>query len=232
MAVNFIDRQRELQQLQTLAGAPPGPVILTGRRRVGKSFLLRVALTGDRVVYFQAEEQPRPLQLAAFARECSQLVGGAPLAFATWEDAFSFLDGQAKRDGALVAVLDEFQYLAYEDAGLVSAVQKWWDRLDREGTPVLLVLSGSALTFMAGLLSGQKPTHGRSVFRPVLQPLNYRDAADFAPKSLSPVELVERYAVLGGTPEYQRWAGARALGEILRDVVLSPDGPCTATPNT
>lgn len=38
--------------------------------------MLRVALSGDRVVYFQAEEQPLPLQLAAFARECSELVGG------------------------------------------------------------------------------------------------------------------------------------------------------------
>ena len=230
MAIEIVDRERELRQLRALAGAPPGLVILTGRRRVGKSFLLRVALTGDRVVHFQAEEQPRPLQLAAFARECSPLVGGAPLAFATWEDAFSFLDGQAKQDGSLVAVLDEFQYLADEDAGLVSAIQKWWDRWDHENTPVLLVLSGSALTFMVGLLSGQEPTHGRSVWRPVLQPLDYRDASEFAPRGLSPVELVERYAVLGGTPQYQRWAGARPLGEILRDVILSPDAPLHRDP--
>ncbi len=230
VTIKIVDRQRELQQLQTLAASPPGLAILSGRRRVGKSFLLRVALTGDRVVHFQAEEQPRSLQLAAFARECAHLVGGAPLSFASWEDAFAFLDAQAKRDGALVAVLDEFQYVAYEDSGLVSAVQKWWDRWDHENTPILLVLSGSALTFMAGLLSGQKPTHGRSVFRPVLQPLNYRDAAAFAPKDLSPIDLVERYSVLGGTPQYQRWASARPLKEILRDVILSPDAPLHRDP--
>jgi AAA+ ATPase superfamily predicted ATPase len=230
MAVKTINRQREISQLQGLAGAPPGLVILSGRRRVGKSFLLRVALTGDRVVHFQAEEQPRPLQLAAFARECSELVAGAPLAFGSWEDAFSFLDGQAKSAGPLVTILDEFQYLAQRDAGLVSAVQKWWDRWDHENTPILLVLSGSALTFMAGLLSGAKPTHGRSVYRPFLQPLDYRDAAAFAPKSSSPVELVERYAVLGGTPQYQRWAGDRPLGKVIRDVILSPDAPLHRDP--
>ncbi len=230
MAVKTIDRRREIRQLQTLAAAPPGLVILSGRRRVGKSFLLRVALTGDRVVHFQAEEQPRPLQLAAFARECTELVGGAPPAFGSWEDAFAFLDAQAKRDGALVVVLDEFQYLAYRDEGLVSSVQKWWDRWDHESTPVLLVLSGSALAFMAGLLSGQKPTHGRSVFRPLLHPLDYRDASEFAPKGLSASELVERYAVLGGTPQYQRWAGDRPLKKILRDVILSPDAPLHRDP--
>ena len=230
MAVKIIDREREIDQLHALAGSPPGLVILSGRRRVGKSFLLRVALTGDRVVYFQAEEQPRPLQLAAFARECSELVAGAPLAFNSWEDAFAFLDGQAKSSGPLVALLDEFQYLAARDPGLVSAVQKWWDRWDHENTPILLVLSGSALTFMAGLLSGTRPTHGRSVYRPLLQPLDYRDAAAFAPKGSTPIEKIEHYAVVGGTPQYQRWAGDRPLGRVIRDVILSPDAPLHRDP--
>lgn len=230
MAVKIIDREREIAQLQALAASPPGLVILSGRRRVGKSFLLRVGLTGDRVVHFQAEEQPLLLQLAAFARECADLVAGAPLAFGSWEDAFTFLDGQANSTGALVVVLDEFQYLAARDPGLVSAVQKWWDRWDHENTPIVLVLSGSALTFMAGLLSGAKPTHGRSVYRPLLQPLDYRDAAAFAPKAATPIELIERYAVVGGTPQYQRWAGERPLGQVVRHVILSPDAPLNRDP--
>ena len=230
MAVRIIDRQREIAQLQALAASPPGLVVLSGRRRVGKSFLLRVALTGERVVYFQAEEQPQPLQLAALARECAELVGGAPLAFADWEAAFAFLDGQAKGQGPLVVALDEFQYLAARDAGLVSTVQKWWDRWDHENTPILLVLSGSALTFMAELLSGARPTHGRSAYRPLLQPLDYRDAAAFAPKRATPIELIERYAVIGGTPQYQRWAGERPLGQVIRDVILSPDAPLHRDP--
>lgn len=230
MPARIIDRQREIVQLRGLAATPPGLVILSGRRRVGKSFLLRVALTGDRVVYFQAEEQPLPLQLAAFARECSEFVGGAPLAFSDWEAALSFLDVQARTQGALVVALDEFQYLTARDPGLVSAVQKWWDRWDHENTPVLLVLSGSALTFMAGLLSGTKPTHGRSVYRPLLRPFDYRDAAAFAPKGASASELIERYAVVGGTPQYQRWAGERPLGQVIRDVILSPDAPLHRDP--
>jgi AAA+ ATPase superfamily predicted ATPase len=230
VAHRVIDRQREIAQLQALASAPPGLVILSGRRRVGKSFLLRVALNGDRVVYFQAEEQPLPLQLAAFARVCSELVGGAPLAFPDWEAVFSFLDAQAKAQGPLVVAFDETQYLAARDPGLVSAIQKWWDRWDHEDTPILLVLSGSALAFMAGLLSGSKPTHGRSVYRPLLQPLDYRDAAAFALKGSSPVELIERYAVIGGTPQYQRWAGERPLGQVIRDVILSPDAPLHRDP--
>lgn len=230
MSDTVVDRQREIEQLQALAAAPPALVILTGRRRVGKSFLLRVALAGDRVVYFQAEQQPRSLQLDAFARECGRLLGGAPLAFGSWEDAFAFLDAQAAREGRLTVVLDEFQYLGYQDEGLVSAVQKWWDRWDFERTPILLVLSGSALTFMSGLLSGDRPTHGRSGYRPLLQPLTYRDAAAFAAAGSTSVELIQRYAVLGGTPQYQRWADSRPLAEVLREVILPPDAPLHRDP--
>jgi hypothetical protein len=92
----------------------------------------------------------------------------------------------------LVVVLDEFQYLAQSSAGLDTLVQRWWDTWDHQDTPVTLVLCGSALSFMAGLLEGTQGTHGRSVFRPVLQPLNFRDAAAFAPAGATVVELVER----------------------------------------
>lgn len=231
MAARIVDREREIKQLEGFAASPPALVILSGRRRIGKSFLLRVALKGERVLGFQAEQKPAPLQLTDFARECSRLLPGSPpLAFASWEDAFAFIDAQAQAGGPLVCVLDEFQYLAQSTDGLDTVVQKWWDRWDHNDTPVLLVLSGSALSFMEGLLKGSQGTHGRSVYRPLLQPLNFRDAAAFAPKGASPIELVERYAVLGGTPQYQRWAGDRPLRDVLREVVLPTDAPLHRDP--
>jgi len=229
VASRVVDRQREIEQLRSYAAAPPALVVLSGRRRVGKSFLLRVALTGDRVVSLQAEQKPAPLQLGDFARECSRLLPGSPpLAFADWEAAFRFVHAQAEAGGPLVVVLDEFQYLAQNTDGLDTIVQKWWDRWDHEGMPVMLVLSGSALSFMEGLL--KTGTHGRSVFRPLLQPLDFRDAASFAPKAAGPIELIERYAVLGGTPQYQRWAGDRPLRDVLREVVLPTDAPLHSDP--
>lgn len=231
MPVRIVNRESEIAQLQAIVASPPGLVILSGRRRVGKSFLLRVALDGARVVHFQAEEQPLALQLEAFARECGELVAGAPLAFSSWEDAFAFLDRQVAVGGPVVVVLDEFQYLAYRDQGLVSGIQKWWDRWDHENTPIVLVLSGSALSFMSGLLSGGRPTHGRSAYRPLVRPLDYRDAAGFAATGSTPVQLVQRYAVLGGTPQYQRWAGERALGLVLREIILTPGAPLHREPD-
>lgn len=231
MTVRVVDRERELERLQELRASAPALVVLRGRRRVGKSFLLRVALTGGRVVSLQAEQKPRALQLGAFARECSRLLPGAPpLAFADWNAALEFLDGQARAGGPLVVVLDEFQYLAASDPALESTIQAAWDRWDASETPIMLVLCGSAISFMAGILGGSRPAFGRSVYRPLLQPLNYRDSAAFAPKGASPVELVERFGVLGGTPQYQRWAGPRPLSDVIRQTILPTDAPLYSDP--
>jgi len=231
MQTDVVDREREIAELQALAADLPALVILRGRRRIGKTFLLRVALTGDRVVHFQAEEQPRALQLEAFARECSRLVAGAPpLSFGTWADALQFVGDQASQVAPLVIALDEFQYLASSDPALVSTIQRFWDRWDAQRTPVLLVLSGSALSFMQGLLTGSQPTFGRSVYRPVLLPLTYRDCAAFAPEGASADALIERFAVLGGTPQYQHWAGSRSLARIVSETILPPDAALHSEP--
>jgi AAA+ ATPase superfamily predicted ATPase len=226
MAVEIVDRDRELRQLRAIVAAPPALVVLRGRRRVGKSFLLRVALPGERLISYQAEVNPQPLQLEAFAAECARLVPGAPdVRFATWDDALAFVEAQAREQGPLTVVIDEFQRVAAQDESIESKIQNAWDRWDHENVPLALVLSGSALSFMAGLFQGGKPTHGRSAMRPLLQPLSYRDIAAFGPSGMTPVELVERFSVLGGTPQYLRWAAGRPLEDVIEEVILSPDAP-------
>jgi AAA+ ATPase superfamily predicted ATPase len=230
-AVDIVDREREIGELRRLASDPPALVVLRGRRRIGKTYLLRAALPGDRVINMQAEQRPLALQLDAFARECSRLLPGEPpLAFGDWGEAFGFVEAQARGGGSLVVILDEFQYLAASDPGLESTVQRFWDRWDADGVPVMVVLSGSALSFMDRLLGGARPTYGRSALRPLLLPLTYRDAASFAPANSSPVQLIERFAVFGGTPQYQRWAGDRGLFEAVEGSCLHPDAPLHSDP--
>lgn len=231
MAREIVDRERELTQLRELAKRPPALVVLRGRRRVGKTFLLRVAFPNERVVSLQAEEQPRAFQLEAFARECSRLLPGTPpLAFESWSNALEFIERQASAAHPLVVILDEFQYLVTSEPALPSIVQRVWDRWDERETPVTLVLSGSALSFMEGLLGGAQPTFGRSVYRPLLAPLSYRDARAFAPAGSSPAQWIERFAVLGGTPQYQLWAGRKSLSEVIAQAILPPDSPLHGEP--
>ena len=77
-------------------------------------------------------------------------------------------------------MLDEFQWLKAAQPALDSIIQRHWDVWDREGVPITLVLSGSALTLMERMLDQGAPLFGRAAARPRLQPLDYREAAAFA----------------------------------------------------
>jgi AAA+ ATPase superfamily predicted ATPase len=217
----IVDRERELAELKRLAADPPGLVVLRGRRRVGKSHLLRAAFPDGRLVSFQADEQSEAGQLGLLAGEASRLLPGTPpLAFGTWHDALAFFAAQAQRE-PLTVVLDEFQYLCRAQPALPSFLQRAWDGWQRERAPILLVLSGSAISFMEGLLREGAPLYGRSDYRPLLQPLDPWSAAEFASPGTAATSLIERYAVLGGTPQYQVWAGRRAVPAIVQDMVLA-----------
>jgi uncharacterized protein len=226
----LVGREHELAQLQAQRDAAPSLVVLRGRRRIGKTFLLAHAFTGERVVSYQADEQPRSAQLNSFAREAGRLLPGVPpLSFSSWDEALDFLGARAEEQ-PLVAVIDEFQYACASQPALPSIIQRHWDRWDRRGTRICLVLSGSALTFMEGLLAGDAPLHGRATYRPTIDPLDYRDAAKLARARSSAEQLIERYAVVGGTPQYQVWAGERSLQNVVRNAILSKGTPLYEEP--
>jgi uncharacterized protein len=226
----IVNREGELAELSRLAASPPALVVLRGRRRVGKSHLLQAAFPPERLISFQADEQSEVGQLRLLAREAARLLPGVPpLVFAKWDDALAFFDAQA-RQGPLIVVLDEFQYLCASQPALPSFLQRAWDGWQRERLPILLVLSGSAITFMEGLLTQGAPLYGRADYRPLLRPLDPWDAAEFAPAGTPADGLIERYAVLGGTPQYQVWAGRRTVTAIIREVVLAKGAPLYEEP--
>jgi len=229
-APELIDREQERALLLAARDNPPSLVVLTGRRRVGKSFLLASVLTGPRVVSFHADEHREEDQLDLLAQEASRLLpGNPPLFLPDWSDALELFEREAIVGGPLVLVLDEFQYLCVTQPALPSMIQRAWDRWQRERIPITLVLSGSALSFMEGLLTYSAPLYGRATQRPFLTPLDYRAAAGFV-RSTNAEALLRRYAVLGGTPQYQMWAGDRPLERVVREAILAKGQPLYEDP--
>jgi AAA+ ATPase superfamily predicted ATPase len=220
----MVDREREQQQLAAAGGNPPSLVFVIGRRRVGKSFLLTRTFDAERTVYFQGDEQGERQHLDLLAAEAGRRLLGTPaLQFGTWDDAFEFFGTQAARD-ALTLILDEFQWLKVAQGALDSILQRHWDRWDRDGVPITVVLSGSALTMMERLLEDKAPLYGRAKTRMRLEPLDYRDAAAFADDQ-EPEQMLRRWAVVGGTPQYQLWAGPGDVHQVIRERILAKDAP-------
>lgn len=140
----------------------------------------------------------------------------APLAFASWHDAIDALLALGKDSVAgYPVVIDEFPYLCRSTPGLPSIIQK---ALSPRGTlkrssRTRLILCGSALTFMGGLLSGSAPLRGRAGLDLTVPTFDPRTAAAFwgiGDWSLA----VSVHTVVGGTPAYGR---EYVSGDMPRD---------------
>ncbi len=226
MSRELVDRKAEqATMLDAARDQTPALIVMIGRRRVGKSFLLSQTFNGPRVISFQGDEQSESAHLALLAQETGRvLLGSTALRFDDWDAALEVFASQAHQE-PLVVILDEFQWLKAAQPALDSIIARHWDRWDREGLAITLVLSGSALTLMENLLERNAPLYGRASARPRLGPLDYRDSAAFAAASSTPEELLRRWAVLGGTPQYQLWAGKGALRSVISGRVLAKDSP-------
>lgn len=198
-------RDQEWSDLERFATRPDdGPSIglVYGRRRQGKSFLLR-ALAGEHGgLYHQALEEEREpaLQRVGALVAADAGIGGTVL-HADWSAAFGALIRRAGTDRPII--LDEFPYLVAKSPELPSVIQEAFDAArSRQGPSFRLLLCGSAMSVMSGLLSGQKALRGRVSMELLIRPFDYRQAAaywDIAdPETASLV-----HAVVGGTPGYR-----------------------------
>lgn len=218
----MVGRTTELARLERAADEPPQLVVMRGRRRVGKSFLVNRAFQDrERFLYFQADDGAERLHLDLIASEC-QRFSGAPVAFEDWDAALGYL-GRLAEDAPLVVALDEFQWMWFAQPALPSKIMRHFDDWSRRDVPICLVLAGSALSAMEELVEGDEPMFGRAAARPLIQPFDYRLAAEFGPAGATAEDALRRYAILGGTAQYQVWAGTGDLESVLKERVLARD---------
>ncbi len=178
--------------------------VVSGRRRQGKSYLLQALAEQTGGLYFAATEATEAESLRLFADALVRHTRNpVEQPFRDWNDAISYLLSQFTGDPTLV-VLDEFPFLSRVSPALPSILQR---ELGPGGagsrSSARLVLCGSAMSVMGGLLSGQAPLRGRAGLELVIQPFRYRDAAAFW--GIADPELaLQVHAVVGGTPAYGR----------------------------
>ncbi len=202
-------------------------VVVWGRRRTGKTFLLSHFVAGKRAIFFGATQQAEAIELTRL-QEAVARDGGPELAdmsggrFAGWEAALRFF-AAASRAEPLVVVLDEVPYLARSTPGFASVVQAVWDHLPADSR-LMLVLTGSAVGAMETMLGAQGPLRGRPTVTLRLDPVGIEKASEFWP-DLSPVSLVEAYAACGGYPLHLKaWDQAVSTRDNLLGLAGSPGG--------
>lgn len=233
----LFDREREWAEIVRFATAErPGASlgIVSGRRRQGKTFLLRSLVGALGGLHHEAVEADRSESLRRFAADYAAHARlPATPAFTGWDDALAAILALGE-DAPLLVVLDELPYLTSADPSLPSLVQRWLSPSSaaRERSRTRLVVCGSALSVMGGLTRADAPLRGRAGLELVLRPLPFRDAAALWGLEDDPWTALCVAAVLGGTPayrtdlaDYDAPTGAADFDDWVVRVVLNPRRP-------
>lgn len=224
--IRFVNRQRELAQLRDAADrGVPSLILVYGRRRVGKTYLLGHAWQERRVFYFLATNSTNAINRAELLRELAQWSGRNLSVddYPSWRTIFRLFVDLAS-ESPLIVVLDEFQYLLNRgDDDIASQLVSIWDR-ELRNRPLTLALSGSEVATMEHLAAGSQPLFGRFALRLKILPLDYYDARRMTPDR--PLrEAAVLFGALGGMPRYLASVAATdTAAEALSRTLLSPSG--------
>ncbi|MDR1193483.1 MAG: ATP-binding protein [Peptococcaceae bacterium] len=199
----FVGRERELAAMEKLYAKDKFQfVALYGRRRVGKTTLITKFIEGKPAIFYTAREANDKINLAELSRQIYRFFAIPEVTgpFQSWDDAFSFLADQARRQRFILA-FDEFPYAANENRALRSILQNAIDHRMKD-TGLFLILCGSQISFMENEVLGYKsPLFGRRTARIKMEGLDYYDAASML-TGFTREEQIQFYGCVGGTPHY------------------------------
>lgn len=228
----FIDRQKELSILHGLLRQTKGQfVVVYGRRRVGKTTLLRhwVEQTNIPFVYWVSRRESADAVRQSLARALWRASGREnPPHFDSWESLFEEIP-RLFGVRPFILILDEFPYAVESDPSLPSHLQAAWDHIFKQ-QQIVLLLAGSHIGMMVDLFAYQAPLYGRFTAQFHLAPLPFAALQDFFPDYLAE-DRVALYAILGGVPGYlERFAPDQPLAVNIREHLLQPVGMFRSEP--
>ncbi len=219
--IRFIDRECELSVVEKALQSDRAEfLILYGRRRVGKTELLKHLLGGrENAVYFLGRNEAPHHMIVRLSRIISEKMNDERVSrfpFRNMEEALEYI---AERN--LIVAFDEFPYMVATDPSLPSILQDHWDNRLRE-TKVKLILCGSSVSMMERhLINYSSPLYGRRTRQLKLEPLQFMDLPAFFP-GMGVEKLVDIYAVLGGTPAYLM-ESEEDIFTIIRERILKKE---------
>ena len=200
--MEFIDRDRELTFLRDAFEKDRAQfIVIYGKRRVGKTELVKQFFKGIPHIYFLADKTSQREQLRGISEKVGLLFGDEFVlsrGFGNWQEFFRYL--KTKNDRIVIAI-DEFPFLIDANSAIPSIFQKGWDEELKE-TNVFLILLGSSIGMMeTDVLGYTSPLFGRRTGQILVTPLGFQEAGQFHPQCPGE-DFLYYYATLGGTPAY------------------------------
>lgn len=201
----FIDRKSEMEFLnKEYKKKESSLIILYGRRRIGKTSLIKQFGKDKKLIYFLATEESEAQNREMFKNIIATTLKNELLLSTTvenWDILFKMII-EANHTEKIVIVIDEFQYLGKVNSAFPSIFQKIWDEILKSKN-IMVILCGSLINMMESqTLSYTSPLYGRRTGQIKLKQIPFENYKEFFNKEIDERALIEKYAVTGGVPKY------------------------------
>ncbi len=197
--MEFVGRKKELKELESIYGSnKPELILVYGRRRLGKTTLIKKSLPKNSLYFLLTKEKPL-LNLKNFKeglKKINPLL--ADVNADSWEEYFRKTHEFIPEN--FVIVLDEFPYLVSQDKSLKSQFQKIYDEYLKPRN-IKLILCGSSKSIMEDLQSYESPLYGRRTKSVKLKPFSLKESFQFLKKGTGELKL-KIHLITGGIPYY------------------------------
>ena len=230
--MKFLGREKEILDLEKEYTRDGGFVVIYGRRRIGKTTLIKQFIKSKTAFYFLATKEVESQSMKRFAGVIARTTGNSVLqkaAFSDWLDLFQAV-ADYKPNEKKVLVIDEFPYLVKVNDSFPSILQNAWDEILKDSN-VMLILCGSLISMMKKhALSYESPLYGRRTAQMRIAPLPFTTV--YENQKLSFEEAAEQYSITGGVPKYMEFfSDVQPLYEQIKENVLSKNGFLYEEPN-
>jgi AAA+ ATPase superfamily predicted ATPase len=177
----FLDREEELKFLEErFRKGRPELIVLYGRRRIGKTSLIKKFIEGKKAIYYLATKEREEKQAKDISQILSAFFKDKTLEinpFTSYSQIFSYLYEKSKEE-RLIFVIDEFGYLLEASPYISSVLQKFWDEYF-SNSKIFIILCGSTIGMMESLLSQRNPLYGRRTGQWKLEALDFKALREF-----------------------------------------------------
>lgn len=205
--MKFYGRKKELESLfkiQELSATYAQMTVISGRRRIGKTTLVKKIAQGKPMIYFFVGRKSESLLCAELSDVIKSVLNVDLGEFSSISRLFSVVMLLSKERN-FTLVFDEFQNFKYANESIFSDIQNVWDT-NKETSHIHLILCGSVQTLMSKIFDDKRePLYGRANNRIFLKPFSIETITeilrDFNPQ-FTPDDLLTLYMTTGGVAKY------------------------------
>jgi hypothetical protein len=218
----FIGRNKEMDFFESKFRKKSGQLlVLYGRRRIGKTELLREFAKDKIHVFYASSECTDRKQLEGFSKRLLNVYRDSEYlkAFEEWADVFEYISSFRVNEKKLI-IIDEFPYMVKGNRSIPSILQNIWDE-HLKNEHLMIVLCGSSMSFIENeILAEKNPLYGRTTGIYKMNPMKFDDVIRFFP-NYSMIDKITAYGILGGIPHYlKQFDDTLSIEENIKENIL------------